>query len=424
MFKKIGDIIAHKSEFSKNFFILFRGTLIAQLIPLALMPVLTRIYTPEEFGLFELFLSISLILGSVANARYELAVVLPDKKEDVWNLMGLGTIIAVFGSIFFLLVLVFFADFIAELLNNSKIKFWLFLVPPAIFIQGLFNMLSYYNTREKNFNNISNASIVRSSSRTLIQIILGAIQSSPAGLIIGQLFGFAASIIPLLRKLNLKTMLISINWSNMIRVAKRYKDFPKFTMPSTLANSAALNSSSLLISVLFNITSVGFYSLANRILALPITLIGTSMSNVFYKEASDQLKKNGNAKEVFITTVKKLSLLAVPMVIVVFIFSEFLFALIFGEEWRVAGEYARIIVPLIGIRLIVAPISVSLSVFEKQRISLLWQLGLLLLIFAIFGITYYYSLDIKTFLTITTIILSVYYFYFIFILYRVVCGKN
>jgi O-antigen/teichoic acid export membrane protein len=87
---KIKGILTPGSEFSKNFLILFRGTLIAQAIPMILMPVLTRLYSPDEFGVLELFISVSTILGTIANMRYVLSIVLPDKKEDAWNIMGLG----------------------------------------------------------------------------------------------------------------------------------------------------------------------------------------------------------------------------------------------------------------------------------------------------------------------------------------------
>ncbi|NLP20110.1 MAG: oligosaccharide flippase family protein, partial [Bacteroidales bacterium] len=162
MFKQISKIISPSSEFSKNFFILFKGTVIAQIIPMLLMPVLTRMYSPDDFGILELFVSVIAILGSVANLRYELSIVLPERKEDAWNIMSLGFIIAFILSIFLQIIIGFFAEGIASLLNNSQIKFWLYFVPITVFVQGAFNMLSYYNTREKLFKSISTASIARS----------------------------------------------------------------------------------------------------------------------------------------------------------------------------------------------------------------------------------------------------------------------
>jgi O-antigen/teichoic acid export membrane protein len=420
---KIKGIFAPGSEFSKNFLILFRGTLIAQAIPMILMPVLTRLYSPDDFGVLELFISVSTILGTIANMRYELSIVLPDRKEDAWNIMGLGFIIAFIFSILIQIVIGFFADGITQLLNNTDIKFWLYFVPLAVFLQGAFNMLSYYNTREKLFKSISTASVLRASSRTAAQIGIGFISKTPAGLIIGQMLGHFVSLFPLSSKIKIRLFLKKITAENMKAQAKRYADFPKFTMPATLANVTATNVTSILISALYNVTQVGFYSLSNRILGLPSALIGTSMQNVYYKEAHDQRKKYGNARDVFMSTLKKLTLISLPIIFVIFFFGEWIFALVFGEEWRIAGEYSRILIPLIMVRFITAPISVSLSVFERQKISLLLQVGLLILTMAIFALVWYFNWDMITFMILISSVLTVYYIYFIYLLYRVVCGK-
>lgn len=423
MFKHINKIIAPKSAFTRNFFILFRGTLIAQLIPIIITPVLTRIYSPTDFGIFELFLSVSLVLGMVVNLRYELALVLPEKDEDAWNIMGLGLVLSLAISVFLFILVSFFADGIVSLLNNSEIKFWLYFVPLAVLFQGVFNMLNYYHIRQKQFKNISNANISRATLRTGLQLLIGFFRTSAAGLIIGQIVGFFTGAVYMLKNVNVKEIIQSITWKGMKDMAKKYQDFPKYTFPSTLANNLAVNMLALLIAGMFSIASVGFYSLANRILGLPSSLIGKSMSNVYYKEAIDQRKKNGNAISVFFNTMLKLFIISLPIFIVVFVFAEDLFAIVFGEEWRIAGEYAKILIPLIFIRFIVAPVSVSLSVFEQQKISLFWQLGLLALSIAVFVSSIISAWTIKVFLTWYVGVLSGYYVFFIFILYRVVAGK-
>ena len=82
-----------KSEFSKNVLTLMTGTTIAQAIPIAISPILTRIYTPEDFGVLALFVAITSIFGSIANGRYELAIMLPKKDENAINIFALGLII-------------------------------------------------------------------------------------------------------------------------------------------------------------------------------------------------------------------------------------------------------------------------------------------------------------------------------------------
>lgn len=186
------------------------------------------------------------------------------------------------------------------------------------------------------------------------------------GLILGQIIGYIASIIPLMSKIKLKLFIRKTSLANMKVQAKKYKDFPKYTMPATLANVLAINLTSILISALYNITQVGYYSLSNRILGLPSAIIGTSMQNVYYKEAHDQLKKYGHAKEVF-KYFKKTWITFYPNYYCCVFLGEWLFAVIFGAEWRIAGYYAKILIPLIMIRFVTAPLSISLSVLKNKK---------------------------------------------------------
>ena len=120
-----------KSEFSKNVLTLMTGTTIAQAIPIAISPILTRIYTPEDFGVLALFVAITTIFGTIANARYELAIMLPKKDEDAINIFALGFIITCFISLILLILVLVFNDYFTKLLGNDEISFWLYFVPIA-----------------------------------------------------------------------------------------------------------------------------------------------------------------------------------------------------------------------------------------------------------------------------------------------------
>ena len=121
-----------KSEFSKNVLTLMTGTTIAQAIPIAISPILTRIYTSEDFGIFALFIAITTIFGTIANGRYELAIMLPKKDEDAINIFALGFIITCFISLILLILVLVFNDYFTKLLGNEEVSFWLYFVPIAV----------------------------------------------------------------------------------------------------------------------------------------------------------------------------------------------------------------------------------------------------------------------------------------------------
>ena len=137
------------SEFNRNVLTLMTGTTIAQAIPIAISPILTRIYTPEDFGVLALFVAITSIFGSIANGRYELAIMLPKKDENAINIFALGLIITFSMSFILLVLVVLFNEQITELLKNDEISVWLYFVPIAVLFIGLYNMLAYYNNRKK-----------------------------------------------------------------------------------------------------------------------------------------------------------------------------------------------------------------------------------------------------------------------------------
>ena len=140
-----------KSEFSKNVLTLMTGTTIAQAIPVAISPILTRIYTPDDFGVFALFMAITAIFGSISTGRYDLAIMLPKKDEDAINIFALGFIITSSISFVLLVVVFIFQEYFVFFLKNEEIGVWLYLVPVSVFFIGTFNILSYFNIRKKNY---------------------------------------------------------------------------------------------------------------------------------------------------------------------------------------------------------------------------------------------------------------------------------
>src|SRR5690606_28082706 len=144
-----------KSKFTRNILTLLTGSTLAQAIPIAITPILTRIYTPSDFGVFAIFLAITTILGSIANGRYELAIILPEKEGDAINIAVLG--IAICGAIFafLLLLVILFNNQIVTLLGIEEIGGWLYLVPFSVLFIGIFNILNYLNTRLSLYKNIA-----------------------------------------------------------------------------------------------------------------------------------------------------------------------------------------------------------------------------------------------------------------------------
>ena len=272
-----------QSEFSQNVLTLMTGSTISQAIPIAISPILTRLYTPEDFGLYAIFVAIITIFGTVVSGRYELAIMLPKNDEDAINIFGLGLLITIFMSLITIILVFIFNDSIAYLLNNQEMKYWLYLVPVSVFLTGCHNQLIYFNNRFKNFKGLSNTLILKSSLSTSVQLLCGLIKRGAAGLISGQIFAQLIADISLARIIvKNKNLLSEINKVKIIEMAQRYINFPKYSILGVLANKLSYQLTNIIISMIYSVSTLGFYSHVQRVLGLPASLIGTSIGRVFF----------------------------------------------------------------------------------------------------------------------------------------------
>jgi len=413
-----------KSEFSRNVLILMTGTAVAQAIPIAISPILTRIYSPEDFGLFALFFAILSIFSVVVNGRYENAVMLPKKDEDAINIFALGIIINFILSIVLMILITIFNSSIVKILGNDNIAIWLYFIPIALFFTGLFNILNSFNNRRKNYKDIADAMVIKSLVMAVVQLLIGFIKSGVLGLISGQIFStFFANGKLIKNIIKDKKLLLSIKKVKIIALAKKYKDFPKFSMPSAFANVLSGQLSNILIFAFYSATTIGFYSFVQRILGMPTALIGKSIGQVYFEEGTKEKKRVGNAKKIFNSTFKKLLFIGFPFFFILFFVVEELFAFIFSEEWRVAGEYAQIVIPMFFIRFVVSALSITYDMFGYLKLELIWQITLLvgsIIIVTIYG---FMEINFKDLLIILTIYISIMQLISLYLLKKISSGE-
>ncbi|WP_321391945.1 oligosaccharide flippase family protein [uncultured Desulfuromusa sp.] len=411
-----------QSEFSKNVLTLMTGTTIAQAIPVAITPILTRIYTPEDFGVLALFVSITAVLGAIANGRYELAIMLPEHDDDAINVAALGLLISIAFSFILLLPAFFFNESLRTLLGNQSIGFWLYFVPFVVLLMGFYNVLNYLNTRKKLYRDLATANVYKATAMASVQLGVGFFRSGAAGLVSGHIISQIAANYRLARNTAEKYDFKRLNWTKMKRLAVRYLDFPKFSMWAVLANTLAYNLTNILISLYFNITTLGFYSLAQKILNMPASLIGKSIGQVYFQEATREKNQTGKAIKTFNRTSKKLFILSVLMFLPIYYFLPIIFKVVFGEDWVIAGKYGQLILPFVMVQFISSALSNTNNIFEKQKLALAWQVGLFVLSVSIL---YYSSLKLynfESFLILYSSIISLYYAFLYVILRSVARG--
>lgn len=361
------------SFFAKDVLKLVTGTTFAQIVTILASPFLTRLYGPEAFGFLAIFTSITSIIGVIACMRYELAIMLPKDDREAANLLALCLLFVGIISVLTIPLIYFGGDAFLSLIKEPGLAPYLVLIPPFVFISGVFLALNYWNSRTKHFGRLSVARVTRSIATTGTQLSAGFAGFATGGSLIGaNLIGsFVSTAVlggqiwrddhSLLRK--------SISWKEMLAGLKRYKKFPLIDSWSALLSAISWQLPAFLLAAYFSTAIVGYYSLGFMMLQLPMSLIGGAIAQVFFQRASEAYHE-GNLAPLAENVFKVLLTLSMFSMLLLAVIGEDLFLVVFGEAWGEAGIYAQIL-SLWGIFwFISSPLSTILSVREKLSLGL------------------------------------------------------
>ena len=373
MFKKLRLLVRRflpEGSFLRNVTILASGTSVAQLIIIVSSPILSRLYSPSEFGVYAVFSSILALSIIFSTLRYELAIPLPEREEDSLNLILLSLILLA-GSTFLAAILIYyFGSKIFTPLGMSSLFTVYFLLPIGVFGGGLFAILNYFAIRSKKFSSISVAKVYQTACGVAFQLF--GFKLGHYGLMGGPVLGQTVSSLSLLKSLFNRDSFKRTSWHGVKGVLNRYRRFPIYSMPDAVANTASVQLPAVLFAYFFSPAAAGFYLLADRVLQLPASVIGSAVGQVFYGEASAIRVK----EDLFATVARLYAQLAnigvVPLFLLVFLAPE-LFAYIFGDEWRLAGEFARYMAPWIFLVFVASPFTSLFAILEKQSHGMFFQ---------------------------------------------------
>lgn len=367
-------------SFGRQVLTLMMGTGLAQALPIAAAPILSRLFSPADFGLFGLYMAVASVLAIVASGRYELAIVMTPDDDDALALVLLAGGLTLASSLFLLLVAHFFGEPIAQLLGNPAIRPWLYVVPLAVATTGLYQALNYWLNRQERYKTMAGNRVVRSTSTVGASIGIGAASALPGGLILGYLAGQVVGVANFLRTTYPD---LTAGWDTGVKrlaaVARRYRRFPAYSVPADSINSLSGQLPVFILSVFFAPAVVGALYFSHRVLAAPISIVATAFGDVFKKRASDAYNEKGTCTAIWRQTFKHLVILALPPFLIVGLVAPPVFAFVFGEEWREAGVYAQLLTPFYFLSFVASPLSRTLYVTERQREDLFWQVGLFVL---------------------------------------------
>lgn len=366
------------------------GTTIAQAIPIAISPILTRIYTPDDFGMFALYISIASIIAAIATGRYELAIMLPRKDENAANLVVLSIGIALIVSLVSFIIVFLFNERITNFLGNREISNWLYFIPMTVLLTGIYQSFNYWSNRKKRFRRLAINRITRSSVTSTVNIGMG-FGGLGGGLILGNVVGLGIATGTLGRKVwhEIAKFTGQINKIKMLVLMRKYRKMPMLNVPNALVDSFRVFGINILIVKMFSSTILGQFSLGWRMVQSPMLIIGGSLSQVFFERISKVKKSDLNAiAKLFLL---KASLVGFPIFTIIFIFAPDIFSFVFGQNWILAGQVASIISPWLFLNFLTSPLSTIFIVLNKQES--LFYLSVVYMLVPLIEIFYFRNLE-------------------------------
>ncbi len=362
-----------KSEFFRNVATLISGTTLAQAFSVVIYILLSRIYTEEDFGVFGLYMNILNITIIFSTAKYELAILLPKSEKDAVNLLGLSGLISLLVSLILLGIVVSMNDMICSWLGSEEISGWLYFIPLSTLMVGWFTSFRNFSNRQKKYRLIAGANIGQSISNSLLKLGLGVVIAGAAGLIFGVIFGQLVGFLVFFGvhwRLN-GSKAGWISWSEMKRLGRQYKLFPKYNMWQGLINNLSGAFPVFILSSYFSTGIAGLYTFGYMILYRPVNLVANAFYQVLFQRFAEKRQKNSSLRpEVILFLKRTTQVLLLPFIALGIFFPE-IFGFIFGAKWIEAGRYAQILLPWIFMVSLVMPLSFIPDLYKKQRVAML-----------------------------------------------------
>jgi O-antigen/teichoic acid export membrane protein len=373
------------SPFWKHVITVLTGSVAAQIMPLLMAPFITRLCTPEDMGAFGVWSGLIAVASIAATLRLEAAMIL---DHDTGEQSTCFSVVAWFATLLALVITL--CGVLARALDlppaGHMSWFGLMSIGIGTWLTAYMQTTLAYAASCNAFAPAAKARVVAAATITVAQAALLLLGVGANALLAGQIIGLGAGLVAATYLLSpprprLTTLPNQSQWNYL----RKHKAFWRFALPANLLNVLSAQLPLLFISARHGVVAAGLFALTLRVLAAPVSLLAASVLEVFKRQSVLEFQTVGNCKECYLSTFRILLLLGTGPALIMFFFAPALFAFVFGESWRAAGDIARILAPLYFLNFIASPLSYVFSVTGKQHADLVWQVARAILIMGAFS---------------------------------------
>jgi len=423
---KLMHFVSNKNERNifRNMAKLVAGDGIARVIGITTTPIITRIYLPEQMGVLTVFVSLLALMAPFATLRYSVAIPLPKNDRLSFNLLALSFIILSCITIIICAIYSFIGKQTLNLFSVPQIDNYWWLIPVSFWSIGLYEILSQWAVRKKQFSALAKTKVTQKLIGSLTKIGLGLCGLKPLGLLVGEIFTQMGGVLSLFRTFvkDFRYNMVYIKKSTIRFLCFYFIDFPKYRLPSQFFLIFSGKVPLLYFAWKYGTEATGQLGLSITMLSIPVTLIGGSVGKTFYAEIATIGKKEPN--KIFKLTKNIMQKLFgfsfIPFLIILFL-GPWIFKLFFGDMWLQAGIYAQILSFYLLFQFVYSPISDGvINVFNKQNVVFLIEFIRIIIVVAIFSIAYLLQLCITFTLISYSIGLTIHYCIATYIILRII----
>lgn len=367
-----------QSRVVRNTSVLLSGNILAQIITLAAYPIIARIYGPEEMGTLNLFVSIFAILVLLANAEYQNILVFHKNEKDLPSVLALCLSCVALVTALILITVPFSAE-ISSLFGSADLQHWYYLMPIYVAATAIWNIFDSLLIRKKLFKYISVYLVLLAIYNVALKILLGNLGWSTAGLIISAVSGSVVILVVMILFAQQRDKLFSSlgshpTWNSILTLAREYIKFPKFSLSRKTLNMLSKSLPIFLLSAHFGMTEIGLYGMALLLAHTPINVACSSLYKIMFRFVSEKVWKQEKILPVIKKYVASVLMIGIPSFALLFLILPDLTAMLLGDNWRISGEYIRLMLPWLLAFAVSNVIDFLPQLFKKQEGLLIFEI--------------------------------------------------
>ncbi|MBX3606813.1 MAG: oligosaccharide flippase family protein [Piscinibacter sp.] len=368
-----------QSAYLNAVLVLAGGTAFAQALPIIVSPLLTRLYTPADFGNLSLFTALVASVGMAVGGRYDMAMLTPRRSAAARHLFALAIWVSVFFSATSLIVVWVAPDSVRRALAAESLGGWLYLVPLGLLLTGVRTTLSYWANRSGDFRALVGAQWSQALFVAFIALGLGALGAGFPGLLTGNLLGLLAAGALLGYRFRRDFSVTSLAWTRAkTALARRYRSYPLYSASSAVVDGVTMSLPVFFIAHHFPDSTLGHYSLVLRVASAPLSFISSAVGQVHLKRIVQMLHDGQEAGAYLKRLVITLAAIAAAPTLLLMPIAPWLFAHVFGPPWQEAGFYFQILMPSLAVRFVATTISGTMEATNNSHLGAAWKVTALL----------------------------------------------